>query len=211
MSHPDWPAFLSAIVAEPDEDTPRLVAADFLDENGESDRAAFIRVQVALTRLEASGLSKSAEANVLRKKERAFLGPKSVYRHLWAAAECPELVRIPTAGRTGSPLAHLHVEGVERLTWRRGFVEFVRCSASEWLRHGTAVRTRNPVWNLSLSDYLVARDVWYTGFTALRGLRQINLYGEAHSPPVERDAVMELVSWLRQWLPDTRVAAWPDI
>ena len=38
MEHPDWPAFLNAIVAEPDEDTPRLVAADFLEENGEPDR-----------------------------------------------------------------------------------------------------------------------------------------------------------------------------
>jgi uncharacterized protein (TIGR02996 family) len=36
-------SFLSAIVAEPDEDAHRLVFADWLDERGEHDRAEFIR------------------------------------------------------------------------------------------------------------------------------------------------------------------------
>lgn len=38
-------AFLRAIFDAPDDDTPRLVYADFLQENGEDDRAAFIRWQ----------------------------------------------------------------------------------------------------------------------------------------------------------------------
>jgi uncharacterized protein (TIGR02996 family) len=38
-------AFLRAIFDAPDDDTPRLVYADFLQENGEEDRAAFIRWQ----------------------------------------------------------------------------------------------------------------------------------------------------------------------
>ena len=37
MDHPDWPAFIAAIVANPDDDTARLVAADFLEENGDAD------------------------------------------------------------------------------------------------------------------------------------------------------------------------------
>jgi uncharacterized protein (TIGR02996 family) len=36
-------ALLRAIVGSPNEDTPRLVYADWLDENGDSDRAEFIR------------------------------------------------------------------------------------------------------------------------------------------------------------------------
>lgn len=43
-------AFLSAIVREPADDTARLVYADWLDEQGEADRAEFIRVQVELAR-----------------------------------------------------------------------------------------------------------------------------------------------------------------
>lgn len=38
-------AFLRAIFDAPDDDTPRLVYADFLQENGEDDRAEFIRWQ----------------------------------------------------------------------------------------------------------------------------------------------------------------------
>ena len=38
-------ALLSAIVANPDDDLPRLVFADWLEENGEPERAEFIRVE----------------------------------------------------------------------------------------------------------------------------------------------------------------------
>ncbi|VTR97179.1 Repeat-companion domain protein OS=Isosphaera pallida (strain ATCC 43644 / DSM 9630 / IS1B) GN=Isop_0537 PE=4 SV=1 [Gemmata massiliana] len=41
-------AFLRAIFDAPDDDTPRLVYADFLQEQGDEDRAEFIRVQCEL-------------------------------------------------------------------------------------------------------------------------------------------------------------------
>ncbi|QJX00112.1 TIGR02996 domain-containing protein [Frigoriglobus tundricola] len=44
----DEAALLCAIHAEPDEDTPRLVYADWLDEHGRPERAEFIRVQTEL-------------------------------------------------------------------------------------------------------------------------------------------------------------------
>lgn len=40
----DEDALLAAIVANPDDDTPRLVYADWLDENGRPERAEFIRL-----------------------------------------------------------------------------------------------------------------------------------------------------------------------
>jgi uncharacterized protein (TIGR02996 family) len=45
--------FLADIVANIDDDTPRLVYADWLEENGHNDRSEFIRVQVERTRLPA--------------------------------------------------------------------------------------------------------------------------------------------------------------
>lgn len=39
-------AFLAAIIAAPEDDLPRLVYADWLDENGDPDRAEFIRLQI---------------------------------------------------------------------------------------------------------------------------------------------------------------------
>jgi uncharacterized protein (TIGR02996 family) len=44
-------ALLAAIRESPDEDTPRLAYADWLDEHGDPDRAEFIRVQCAVVRL----------------------------------------------------------------------------------------------------------------------------------------------------------------
>jgi uncharacterized protein (TIGR02996 family) len=200
MNHPDWAALVAAIVRDPDEDTPRLVAADFLDENGDAERAAFVRAQVALARLEASWAGGSPEADELRKKERAFLGPFSVYPHLWAAEECPELVRV-VSGRSGAPRTSLHVEGVDRLRWRRGFVEGVSCPAAEWLRHGVAVRARNPVRQVLLADCgQVTRDTWYAGLAALCGLREVWIGWSR-----ERD----LVPWLQHWLPGTPVELIP--
>jgi uncharacterized protein (TIGR02996 family) len=47
----DHDALLRAICEFPDEDTPRLIFADFLEENGEAERAAFVRAQVEAARL----------------------------------------------------------------------------------------------------------------------------------------------------------------
>ncbi|HEY7311545.1 MAG TPA: TIGR02996 domain-containing protein [Gemmataceae bacterium] len=44
-------AFLQAIVEDPDDDTPRLIYADWLEEHGDVHRAEFIRVQCELARL----------------------------------------------------------------------------------------------------------------------------------------------------------------
>ena len=126
MEHPDWSAFLAAIVADPDDDTARLVAADFLEENGDADRAAFIRIQVELARLEAMGQSKSLEVDHLRAKARV---PRSV-------VDVPAVVGRGSVPRVGAsavarwrrdPLEAMTVEGADRLAWRRGFVEGIRC------------------------------------------------------------------------------------
>src|SRR5262249_1690047 len=43
-------AILADIIANPEDDTPRLVYADWLEENGKETRAEFIRVQLALAK-----------------------------------------------------------------------------------------------------------------------------------------------------------------
>jgi uncharacterized protein (TIGR02996 family) len=50
MSEED--ALLATIAAHPEEDTPRLVFADWLDEHGRHARAEFVRVQVAIAQKE---------------------------------------------------------------------------------------------------------------------------------------------------------------
>src|SRR5262245_10921183 len=47
----DRDALFRAILAHPDEDTPRLAYADWLDENGDTEFARFIRTQVELAKV----------------------------------------------------------------------------------------------------------------------------------------------------------------
>lgn len=49
-------ALIASILANPQEDTPRLVYADFLEEQGEVERAEFVRAQVELARLPSEPL-----------------------------------------------------------------------------------------------------------------------------------------------------------
>lgn len=46
----DHESLYAAVLDRPEDDTPRLVLADYLDDHGEPERAAFIRVQVELAR-----------------------------------------------------------------------------------------------------------------------------------------------------------------
>jgi uncharacterized protein (TIGR02996 family) len=200
MNHPDWPAFLAAILADPDDDTARLVAADFLEENDDPNRAAFIRIQVALARLEATGQGKSLEADHLRAKERAFLGPLSMDRPLWGANECPELVQCKNRGGGRKPLEAMEVEGADRLTWQRGFVEGVTCPVLEWRQHGGAMRKRNPIQRVGLITHgaLVDRGLWWSMLSSLRGLRLLILVESGFNAP-------NFLAWLRSTLPEVKV------
>src|SRR5262245_26732826 len=47
----DHHAFQQAILANPDDDAPRLIYADWPEEQGDSDRAEFIRVQCELAQM----------------------------------------------------------------------------------------------------------------------------------------------------------------
>jgi uncharacterized protein (TIGR02996 family) len=48
MNYPDNPDLLAAVIADAEDDAPRLVYADWLDDHGDPHRAEFIRVQCGL-------------------------------------------------------------------------------------------------------------------------------------------------------------------
>src|SRR5271155_2098705 len=52
MPSNDGDALRQTILAQPDDDLARLVYADWLDENGQPDRAAFVRAQVRAAQAE---------------------------------------------------------------------------------------------------------------------------------------------------------------
>ncbi len=87
--------FLEDIIAHPDDDTPRLIFADWLDDEGDSTRAEFIRVQIERARLPEWDAGQVR----LRLRERELLA-----EHLSWKRELPE------------------IKGVHWWEFRRGFV-----------------------------------------------------------------------------------------
>jgi uncharacterized protein (TIGR02996 family) len=69
-------SFLRAILDSPNDDLPRLVYADFLEESGEADRAEFIRIQCELATV---GFSRERR-NALESRERELL---TKYVEVW--------------------------------------------------------------------------------------------------------------------------------
>ena len=79
----DERAFLDAIIARPDDDTVRLVYADWLAEHGDPDRGEFIRAQIELvnTPPDCDAVNRrravlfGRQAELLKKHKKAWLAP----------------------------------------------------------------------------------------------------------------------------------------
>ena len=67
--HPEADAFLDAIFDHPDDDTPRLVYADWLQEHGQEDYAQFIRLSI---RAKTGDRKPPDERKRLRSERRPF-------------------------------------------------------------------------------------------------------------------------------------------
>jgi uncharacterized protein (TIGR02996 family) len=81
MAMSDEEALLQAIWAEPDDDAPRMVYSDWLEENGQPERAEFIRIQIEL----ASLTRPSPRRQRLFKRERDLL---TLHRAEWLMPLC---------------------------------------------------------------------------------------------------------------------------
>lgn len=111
-------AFIRRIAEEPDDDTVRLVFADWLEEHGDEARARFIRLQVEVARL-SSGSGHAAELVA-----RIAL----LFRPAWLLDDLPALAERAartTSGAGTAAIVRLPLEvGREvpvRVRWHRGF------------------------------------------------------------------------------------------
>lgn len=111
----DTLGFLRAIHAAPDDDLPRIVLADYWEENGKPERGTFIRVQCELARLRALGCHEGEACNVtgpcsechrdveaepLRRRERDLL---HAHGRAWAGHDYHYVNAV--AGHRGGPLS----------------------------------------------------------------------------------------------------------
>jgi uncharacterized protein (TIGR02996 family) len=78
----DGDLLLRAICENPAEDAPRLVYADWLDENGQPERAEFIRVQIELAKIPDPPVDTTAGLRAAARKQQlaALLAWKSEWR-----------------------------------------------------------------------------------------------------------------------------------
>jgi uncharacterized protein (TIGR02996 family) len=127
-------SLVEAIRANPADDAPRLVYADWLEENGRPERAEFIRVQCELAKASAKG--KRREKLAAREKELL-----DRYRKEWAA----QLVPAAVLKKTGA--AYDFIRFIE---YERGFPLRVELSIAGLLQIADDVLRAEPVENLVL-------------------------------------------------------------
>lgn len=123
----DGAALLAAIIANPDEDTPRLVYADWLQENGQEERAEFIRSQCNGSNGKKTNSIIGTWFNVFGRGFEVTWRSSSLF--LWSYGELPR----------------------NSATIRRGFIDRIRCTAAEWLVHADAILAQHPVRHVALT------------------------------------------------------------
>lgn len=118
----DHAAFLSAILADPADDTPRLIYAGWLEEMGWGDRAEFIRVQCELAKHGGRGIHGTLsheEWQALRRRERELLIPNW---HNWSGRFATYLVNFNEGDK-----------GAIGVRFARGLLAEVQCTLQAWM------------------------------------------------------------------------------
>ena len=127
MTHEE--AFLADSIEHPDDDTPRMVYADWLDDHGQPERAEFIRVQVELEphrfEIDRPGVREllTREEELLRLHEDDWLGP--------------EVAALRAGCGVSGP-------GMYGPFFRRGLPEVAAMSLDELAEHGDALLAAHP-------------------------------------------------------------------
>jgi len=150
-------AFLSDIIEHPDDDAPRLIYADWLDDNDDPTRAEFIRVQCALAAAEPDAPGREA----LEARERELLG-KHWQRWL---APLPAWVR------------------ARKMSFQRGFIWHLEMTAAQLLRQAAGVFRRAPVVSVRLEN-LAGRLAEVVACPHLARLRRLGLAVPSREPDV---------------------------
>ena len=154
----DGELLLRAILTNPDDDTARLVYADWLQEQGAVHLALFIRVQVEL----ATHIS--SEHGGVRHYHAWALGRRTVElerreRDLLLSIpelECEGFIQVRSHDYFGAMDSH------KTAAFRRGFIESLKCPAADFLDHAAAIFAAHPVTSVQLTDYERFLRGWHT-------------------------------------------------
>jgi uncharacterized protein (TIGR02996 family) len=116
---------LQTIIENPDDDTPRLIYADWLEDHGNQARAEFIRAQCESARLFREGKDldrafalRAKHTELLRQHEKEWVGEFPNKASSW--------------------------------TFERGFIEYVAVDAKNFLQHADSLFINTPIRRLSI-------------------------------------------------------------
>jgi uncharacterized protein (TIGR02996 family) len=143
-------AFLADILAHPEDDTPRLIYADWLDEHGLEERAELIRVQCEIgprPLVHICSYSSPCHRCSLLQRQYQLLAKGSPYH-------AKGFGRIPRQSRSEwvPSLRDALPWDMGGWIWRRGFVEAIACGCQEWLQHGPQWVGEYPLTGVRLLD-----------------------------------------------------------
>jgi uncharacterized protein (TIGR02996 family) len=188
--NPDWEALLKGIVAAPDDDMPRLVAADWLEEHNEVERAEFIRLQCELSQYLQLDRKRFL---LLRWRETELLNSPTAGQ-LWAWEACPHIVTMAFQGSGG--LSGLEIRWADRVRFERGFPVRLVCPAEEWYHHGQLVVPRQPLREVRLLHCdETTLEFWWPMLETLKYVPIIDIDSRRNS----------FLTWLRTHLPNSTI------
>jgi len=147
-------AFLADIRENPEDDAPRLIYADWLEDHGEEEQAEFIRVQVEESRLHVCGCAPSLFVAPDCPVCKAVRPLRARWRELLSGLYGQFR---PTSDDSWGVLA-THRGGTTPASFvRRGFVHTVRCPTATWLAHRVELVRRHPLQRVELTNREPAR------------------------------------------------------
>lgn len=175
-------SFLQAIIANPADDAPRLIYADWLEEHGNSNRAEFIRIQCELAAMKPRGCQHMKRIGHFLNSPVIMSGTEcgkcqwclltereqALYRYqpgpLRYMQLCFDLSRLGsravdmTFTESGPCIAGLkfsesaNMASSVECVFRRGFIAEVTLGCQDWLAHGPQLVKMTPLEKVTLSD-----------------------------------------------------------
>jgi len=121
-----------------DSGVPRLIAADWLEDHGEAERAMFARIQVRYAEIHNDDTPERDELSDLQ--QTRFIICRGI--PTWFAPDCPNRMW-PDQCHRGTP---------REWDWYRGWISAVRTPLDWWLAHGPDLCRRHPVMEVTVTD-----------------------------------------------------------
>lgn len=199
-------AFLAAIIENSQDDSPRLIFADWLEEQGQVERAEFIRIQCRITApwSEDTWSGECWQCNCRRRGTQHTNGPCRCSRE-WKEL-CRRERELSHHGypQMGWLWAGEILQSIPGAAWifRRGFIAEITCTAAAFAQYGAEIRRSQPVEKVTLTGNWFLASYRFFPIEVMRSssLRELVL------TPDFSEVVIPIRQWLAEQLPGISVS-----